>query len=180
MATTAHEGLTRIVRTMKRIFAILLFASFVPLSIQAEVIELEQLPDVALEHQRMPGNARAQAERRGIIRSAPHLFVYHRDLAHTPAFYMNGIRRGFKRHLELMLNDFREQRSMVPLERLLENARRANGEPLAQSELSERRVVMVVYHEDDCEQCVVMEEQLDEWLSQQPRLDPIRIRILLP
>ncbi|MGB0515298.1 MAG: hypothetical protein ACPGJE_10710, partial [Wenzhouxiangellaceae bacterium] len=59
-----------------------------------DVIRLAQKPDVVLEHQRMPGNARAQAETRGVIRSAPHLFVYHPDPRHSPAFYMKGDRRG--------------------------------------------------------------------------------------
>lgn len=145
-----------------------------------DTIELTQKPDIALEHQRMPGNARAQAETRGVIRAAPHLFVYHPDPNHTPAFYMNGNRRGFERQLALVLDDFREQRSMVPLERLLENAENADGEVLTPGDLPRRRAVFVLYVSDDCEECDSIAGALDAWLARRPAYEAVRIEIELP
>jgi len=145
-----------------------------------ETIRLAQKPDIALEHQRMPGNARAQAETRGVIRSAPHLFVYHPDPNHTPAFYMKGDRRGFDRQLSMVLEDFREQRSMVPLERLLENAGNADGETLTPGDLPRRRAVFVLFVSDECPACDSVAEALDDWLARRPAYEAVRIEIELP
>jgi len=143
----------------------------------AETISLSQKPDVVLEHQRMPGNARAQAERRGVIRSVPHLFVYHQDERHSPAFYMNGYRRGFDRQLEMVLGDFRIQRSMAPLQRLLDNAADNNGQTLTPGDLPRRRVVFVLYRSIDCAECDQVTAALDEWLGQRPVFEIVRIEV---
>lgn len=143
----------------------------------AETIGLSQKPDVVLEHQRMPGNARAQAERRGVIRSVPHLFVYHPDARHSPAFYLNGFRRGFERQLEMVLDDFRVQRSMVPLERLLNNAVDSDGRNLTPGDLPRRRAIFVLYRSADCEECDRVAGALDEWLAQRPAFQIVRIEI---
>jgi len=145
----------------------------------AAEFELRQDPDVALEHQRMPGNARAQAERRGAIRSVPHLFVYHPDARRSPAFHMSGLRPGFERQLDLVLNDFRVQRSMVALERLLERAVDADGQRLTVEELPARRIVLVLYHAGDCGECRELERALDAWTRKRQH-EPVRIRIEMP
>ncbi|MDT8437713.1 MAG: hypothetical protein RQ729_01735 [Wenzhouxiangellaceae bacterium] len=168
--------------TLRPVFValVLLWLAPLPGAAAAEIIELEQRPEIALEHQRMPGNARAQAERRGIIRSAPQLFVYHRDARHTPAFYMQGFRRGFERQLRMMLADFREQRSMVPLERLLENAHRPDGETIGVDALPPQQLVMVWYVEPDCGSCQALEDALASWLDENPQFPAVKIRIALP
>ncbi|GAB4172952.1 MAG: hypothetical protein Kow0020_08090 [Wenzhouxiangellaceae bacterium] len=140
-------------------------------------IELEQLPDKVLEHQRFPGNERAQAERRGIIRKLPQLFVYHADGRHSPAFHLHGFRPGFERQLALVLDDFRVNRGMVPLEDLLENARRPDGSRLEIDELPERHEVFVIYTGPDCAACETLEQALAAWLDQQPARPRVRIRI---
>ncbi|MFU8878679.1 MAG: hypothetical protein ACNA7E_11095 [Wenzhouxiangellaceae bacterium] len=145
-----------------------------------ETIELEQDPEIALEHQRMPGNARAQAERRGVVRSVPHLFVYHPNAARSPAFFMSGLRRGFEHQLRLMLDDFRVHRSMVPLDVLLEHAMTDDGSRLQPADLPPRRVVMVLYRGPDCADCDALEEQLAAWLEDRPDLDPLLLRVRLP
>ncbi|MDT8450453.1 MAG: hypothetical protein RQ847_09830 [Wenzhouxiangellaceae bacterium] len=139
--------------------------------------ELTQDPEAVLEHQRMPGNARAQAERRGVIRSVPHLFVYHPD--RSPAFHMQGLRRGFERQLSMMLDDFRVQRSMVPLEVLLSRAKNSDGERVALEDLPVRRVAIVIYRREDCPECDAVEQALDDFLAGRDDLDPVRIRITL-
>lgn len=143
----------------------------------AETIRLSQKPDVVLEHQRMPGNARAQAERRGTIRSVPHLFVYHPDARHSPAFYMNGFRRGFERQLEMVLGDFRVQRSMAPLDRLLDNAVDSDGRALTPGDLPRRRAVLVLYRSVDCDECDRVAAALDDWLRERPAFEIVRIEI---
>ena len=145
-----------------------------------DTIELTQKPDIVLEHQRMPGNARAQAVTRGIIRSAPHLFVYHPDPGHSPAFYMKGDRRGFERQLSLVVEDFRVERSMVPLQRLLENAEDADGQTLTPGDLPRRRAVFVLYVSDDCAICDNVSEALDDWLARRPAYEIVRIEIEMP
>ncbi len=143
----------------------------------AETIRLTQKPDVMLEHQRMPGNARALAERRGVIRGVPHLFVYHPDARHSPAFYMPGFRAGFDRQLTLELDRFRVQRSMVPLDRLLANAEDNSGRTLTPGDLPRRRVVLVLYRAADCSDCARVAEALDGWLAERPDFEVVRIEI---
>ncbi|MDT8408263.1 MAG: hypothetical protein RQ741_01560 [Wenzhouxiangellaceae bacterium] len=143
-----------------------------------QVFELTQDPEVVLEHQRLPGNARAQARTRGAIRSVPHLFIYHPD--DSPAFHMQGVRRNFERELSLMISDFRVQRSMAPLELLLEHAIDAEGRILTPADLPERRITMVLYRRPDCPACDQVEAALDDWIDDHPDYDPTVIRVALP
>lgn len=165
-------------RPIALIFLLLLAATLASAhSTAAETIRLTQKPDVVLEHQRMPGNARAQAERRGVIRTVPHLFVYHPDARHSPAFYMPGYRRGFERQLSLELDHFRVQRSMVPLDRLLLNAEDAEGKELTPGDLPRRRAVFVLYRTADCAECDRVEASLEAWLAQRPAFEIVRIEV---
>ncbi|MCA1778568.1 MAG: hypothetical protein LC637_04070 [Xanthomonadaceae bacterium] len=146
------------------------------------VIELRQDSEAVLEDQRLAGNARAQARRRGAIRSVPQLFVYHPD--RSPAFHLQGYRENFQRHLELMIEAFRVERSMVDLETLLGRARDANSDRLAVADLPLHSTTIVVYRRADCQHCEQLEAALDEWLlerrEQRPDFDPVRIRITVP
>jgi len=141
-------------------------------------IELVQSEAAVLEHQRLPGNARAQAKRRGAIRDVPHLFVYHRE--GSPAFHMDGIRTGFERQLNLLIDAFRIDRSMVELEVLLENARTPDGGPVTRADLDKGRIVLVLYGRPDCEACDELVAELERWLDDRPELDPVRVWIRLP
>jgi hypothetical protein len=159
--------------------ALILLAA-VPLGAQPsqDWIELVQSESAVLEHQRLPGNARAQAKRRGAIRDVPHLFVYHRE--DSPAFHMDGIRTGFERQLNLLIDAFRIDRSMVELEVLLDNARTPDGEPITREDLPSGRIVLVLYGRTDCEACDALVAELEDWLSERPELDPVRVWIRMP
>lgn len=141
-------------------------------------IELVQSESAVLEHQRLPGNARAQAKRRGAIRDVPHLFVYHRE--GSPAFHMDGIRTGFERQLNLLIDAFRIDRSMIELEVLLENARTPDGGPVTRDDLPSGRIVLVLYGRADCAACDALVAELENWLSERPGLDPVRVWIRMP
>ncbi|NKI36557.1 hypothetical protein HFP89_15405 [Wenzhouxiangella sp. XN79A] len=143
-----------------------------------EWIELVQSESAVLEHQRLPGNARAQAKRRGAIRNVPHLFVYHRD--DSPAFHMDGIRTGFERQLNLLIDAFRIDRSMVELEVLLENARTPDGEPVTRDDLPKERIVLVLYGRADCAACDELVAELEAWLDDRPELDTVQVWIRMP
>ena len=139
---------------------------------------LEQSPDAVLAHQRLPGNARAQAKRRGAIRTVPHLFVYHRD--GTPAFHMDGLRPGFERQLDLLIDAFRIDRSMVELDTLLANARNADGVAPLAGDLEPGRIVLVLYTRDGCSDCETVRDRLETWLDGRPDLEPNRLLIRMP
>ncbi len=139
---------------------------------------LDQSAEAVLAHQRLPGNARAQAKRRGAIRTVPHLFVYHRDA--TPAFHMDGLRPGFERQLNLLIDAFRIDRSMVELETLLANARTAAGVAPIAGDLEPGRVVLVLYTRDGCSDCAAVRERLEAWLNERTDLRPNRLLIRMP
>jgi hypothetical protein len=141
-------------------------------------IELVQSESAVLEHQRLPGNARAQAKRRGAVRDVPHLFVYHRE--GSPAFHMDGIRTGFERQLNLLIDTFRIDRSMVGLEVLLENARTPDGDPATPEMLPSGRIVVVLFGRPDCTTCDELVAELEDWLAERPGLDPVRVWIRMP
>ena len=141
-------------------------------------IELVQSESAVLEHQRLPGNARAQAKRRGAIRDVPHLFVYHRE--GSPAFHMDGIRTGFERQLNLLIDAFRIDRSMVELGVLLENARTPDGDPVTRDALPSGRILLVLYGRPDCAACDELVGELEAWLVDRPTLDPVRVWIRMP
>lgn len=168
---------------MKRwLFLLLLPALFhaerVPAQPSEAWIELVQREAAVLEHQRLPGNARAQAKRRGAIRDVPHLFVYHRE--GSPAFHMDGLRVGFDRQLNLLLDAFRIDRSMITLDVLLENAETPDGGTFTLDDVAPGRITLVLYGRDDCPTCDELAMALEGWLAERPELEANRIWIRLP
>lgn len=141
-------------------------------------IQLDQSAEAVLAHQRLAGNARAQAKRRGVIRTVPHLFVYHRD--GTPAFHMDGLRPGFERQLNLLIDAFRIDRSMVELETLLENAERPDNEPITLDDLVPNRITLTLYTRAGCADCDAVRERLEKWLEDREAFDPNRLLIRMP
>ena len=116
-------------------------------------IELEQSRAAIITDQRLVGNSRAQAKRRGTIKSVPQLFVYHTDA--TAAYHLQGTRDAFTRFLEIAVREFREERSMVDLDKLLERAHRPieddeAPEYLTIDDLPTRDLIIVLYYTDDC------------------------------
>ncbi|MEM7054300.1 MAG: hypothetical protein AAF446_07090, partial [Pseudomonadota bacterium] len=165
-----------------------LFALFLSLfwlsQSQAEPrIELVQSRDAVIEDQRLVGNSRAQAKRRGTIRSVPQLYVYHTD--QTAAYHLEGYREGFTRYLDIAVRAFRQERSMVDLDKLLERAHLPlageNAEPefLSLDDLPTRDVIIVFYHRNDCAECLQVEQQLALWLEQNDDIDYTYLRVSL-
>ena len=144
----------------------------------ADWVQLDQSAEAVLAHQRLAGNARAQAKRRGVIRTVPHLFVYHRD--GTPAFHMDGLRPGFERQLNLLIDAFRIDRSMVELETLLENAEPPDGGTITADDLVANRITLVLYTRAGCSDCETVRERLDTWLDERNALNPNRLLIRMP
>lgn len=141
-------------------------------------IQLDQSAEAVLAHQRLAGNARAQAKRRGVIRTVPHLFVYHRD--GTPAFHMDGLRPGFERQLNLLIDAFRIDRSMVELETLLDNAETPEGGTITIDALVPSRISLVLYTREGCSDCEIVRERLERWLEDREAFNPNRLLIRMP
>ena len=147
------------------------------------VIELVQDRAAVLEDQRLVGNSRAQAKRRGTIRSVPQLFVYHTDF--TAAYHLEGYRDTFTRFLDVAAREFREERSMVDLDKLLERAHVAlpgsdtGFEYLTPADLPTRDLIIVFYYAEDCDECQQVERALDGWLAENDDLDYNYLRVSL-
>ena len=147
------------------------------------VIELVQDREAMLEDQRLVGNSRAQAKRRGTIRSVPQLFVYHTDT--TAAYHVDGYRDDFIRFLDLAVRGFREERSMVDLDKLLERAHVVTENPdeplqrITPDDLPTRDLIIVFYFSEGCEECTQVERGLADWLASNDDIDYNYLRVAL-
>ena len=147
------------------------------------VIELVQDREAMLEDQRLVGNSRAQAKRRGTIRSVPQMFVYHTDT--TAAYHVDGYRDDFIRFLDLAVRGFREERSMVDLDKLLERAHVVTENPdeplqrITPDDLPTRDLIIVFYHSEGCEECTQVEQGLADWLAANGDIDYNYLRVAL-
>lgn len=147
------------------------------------VIELVQDREAVLQDQRLVGNSRAQAKRRGTIRSVPQLFVYQTD--QTAAYHLDGYRDEFTRFMDAAVRGFREERSMVDLDKLLERAHLPAEDPdqplrhISPDELPTRDLIIVFYYSDDCDECSRVERDLATWLAANSDLDYNYLRIAL-
>lgn len=140
-------------------------------------LELEQRPDVVLQHQRFVGNTRAQAKREGIITRVPQFYVYFTD--QSAAWHLQGFRANFTRELSLTFDRQRRERSMVRLDRLLERTRRPDGSAVAPDELPAADVYLLLYRRADCEECQQVAETLEAWLADRPGLEAVWIEVWL-
>ncbi len=143
----------------------------------AAVIQLYQDRQVQQAHQRLVGNVRAQARRAGVIRHVPQLFVYHADF--SPAYHLEGHRPGFTTELELLVDRFRQARSVVALDTLLERAAAADGTRLESSELAPTDLVIVQFVRTGCDECGLIEGDLAGWFARRDDLEVRWIRISL-
>lgn len=134
-------------------------------------IELHQREEVMQQQQRFVGNLRAQAQREGIVVRVPQLFVYFTD--RSPAWHLHGFRRGFERELGLTYEHGRRERSMVRLERLLDRTITPGGESYTHEDLPEADIFLLLYRREDCDDCLLVESTLSNWLDEQERLDAI-------
>lgn len=146
-----------------------------PAAATTEVIELIQDRSVIQHHQRLVGNVRAQARREGVVVNVPQLYVYHAD--HSEAYHMDGHRPGFIRELNLIIQRQRRSRTMVALDKLLERAGTADGEPIAPRQLPEAGVILMLYYRANCPDCRRVTEDLQRWLDENPDLDALWIRV---
>lgn len=141
------------------------------------VYELTQDPEVVLRHQRLVGNVRAKAQRQGIIRYVPQLFVYHVD--RTPVFHMPGRREGWPAELRAALESFWVERTTVDLATLLSRARDADGERLEVDDLPDGAAIAVFYRREDCEACERVEQALTGFAENLERWPLAVVRITL-
>lgn len=142
-----------------------------------ERIQLRQDPEVVLEHSRFVGNQRAQAMRRGVVVSAPQLYIYHID--HSAAWHLSGYRHGFERELGLTVSRARRMRSMVSLDRLLEPVLKPDLSNFGMEDLGPADVYVLLYHQHDCENCEQVEAGVQRWLDEAPELDVIWLDVWL-
>lgn len=140
-------------------------------------LELDQRPDVVLQHQRFVGNTRAQAKREGIITRVPQFYVYFTD--QTAAWHLQGFRANFTRELSLTFDRQRRERSMVRLDRLLERTQRPDGSAVTADELPPADVFLLLYRRADCEDCRQVAETLEGWLEVRPGLEAVWIDVWL-
>ncbi|MEM1080753.1 MAG: hypothetical protein AAGH65_04145 [Pseudomonadota bacterium] len=157
----------------------------VPAALANEPIGLVQDRNAVLEDQRLVGNSRAQAKGRGTIRTVPQLYVYHADT--RAAYHLEGYREGFITYLDRAVRSYREDRSVVDLDKLLERAHRpidADTTPspsdyLTLDDLAARDLTIVLYFSEHCEACDSVQEDLNRWLDEHPQytFNNLRVRV---
>src|SRR6056297_153676 len=104
--------------------SLLILATLLPISppvaaLSIERIELHQRESVQVEHRRRVGNIRTQAQAQGWIVRVPQTYIYLSD--YSAVFHMDGYQRGFERQLNSRFSSRRTERSVIGLDRLLEN-----------------------------------------------------------
>lgn len=144
---------------------------------EVERFTLHQRPEVQIQHQRLVGNVRAQARREGAVVNVPQLYVYLTD--QSAAYHMDGMRRGFERELNLIVQRSRTARSMVRLDRLLDRVITPEGQAVTPADLPPADVYLMLYRRADCEACDQVEATLEAWLENQPDVRVVWIDVLL-
>ncbi len=144
---------------------------------EVERIELHQRQAVQVEHQRRGGNARAQAQRQGWIVQVPQLFVYLSD--YSAAFHMDGLRQGFERELDWVIDRSRTERSMIRLDRMLERVTTMDGEDYSIDQLPPADLYILLYRRADCETCDQLEQAISRWLDTRDNLKVVRLDIAM-
>lgn len=144
---------------------------------RVQVLEVRQNPEIARQHQRRVGNARAQARREGIIRTLPQLYAYYGD--HTAVHHMHGYNRGFTLSLDSAVRRSSRVRDMVDLEALVENLQTIDGSGLTLGELPDVEMIFVEYWRPDCEDCQRVRDDLAEWLEERPLDSALWLRVQL-
>jgi hypothetical protein len=142
---------------------------------ETERIELIQRPEVMTAQQRIVGNLRAVAMTDGIVVRVPQLYVYYTD--YSAAYHLQGVRSGFERRLNLIIDRQRRERSMVPLDRLLERTFTPAGEPYLIEDLPEADLYVLLYSRSGCEECEQVSRALDQWIAEQSDRDVVRLDV---
>ena len=148
-----------------------------PLAAASEVLrfELHQREDVVMQQQRFVGNLRAQAQREGIVVRVPQLYVYYTD--QSPAWHLQGFRRGFERELGLTVEHQRRERSMVGIDRLLERTLTPQGEEYVADELPQADLYILLYRRAGCDECLLIDSTVSNWLADQRGLEAVWIDV---
>jgi len=147
--------------------------AFAPSASGADIsrLELHQREDVVLSHQRFVGNLRAQAKREGVVVRTPQLYVYFTD--QSAAWHLQGFRRGFERELGLTYEHQRRERSMIRIDRLLERTLTPAGEEYVAEDLPEADIYILLYRQAGCDECLLVDSTVTNWLSEQRGLDAV-------
>lgn len=129
-----------------------------------ERIELHQRESVQVEHRRRVGNIRTQAQAQGWIVRVPQTYIYLSD--YSSVFHMDGYQRGFERQLNSRFSSRRTERSVIGLDRLLENVERPDtAEPFTMDDLPSADLYVMFYSTPNCELCERVDEELRTWLE---------------
>ena len=149
--------------------SLLILTSLLPISppaaaLSIERVELHQLESVQIEHRRRVGNIRTQAQAQGWIVRVPQTYIYLAD--YSSVFHMDGYQRGFVRQLNSRVSSRRTERSVIGLDRLLENVERPDStEPFTIDDLPPASLYVMFYSEPDCDLCEQVDRELQSWLE---------------
>lgn len=128
-----------------------------------QTVFLKQTVAAKLADQRLVGNVRAQAKREGVIVDVPELFIYYSDF--SPAYHLSAYRATLIRELDLVINARRMERSMVPMDRLLERATQPDGSEVSANDLPAADFYIFLYRTEGCDVCDQVEGTLQDWLA---------------
>jgi len=129
-----------------------------------ERIELHQRESVQVEHRRRVGNIRTQAQAQGWIVRVPQTYIYLSD--YSSVFHMDGYQRGFERQLNSRFSSRRTERSVIDLDRLLENVERpGSAEPFTIEDLPRASLYVLLYSKPNCDLCDQVDTELQTWLE---------------
>jgi hypothetical protein len=144
--------------------AALLLVSETASALSIERIELHQKERVQVEHRRRVGNIRTQAQAQGWIVRLPQTYIYFSDF--SSVFHMDGYQRGFERQLNSRVSSRRTERSVIGLDRLLENVERLeSAEPFTIDDLPPADLYLVLYSKPNCDLCDQVDAELMTWLE---------------
>jgi len=163
--------------------SLLILATLLPISSPAaalsiERIELHQKQSVQVEHRRRVGNSRTQAQAQGWIARVPQTYIYLSDF--SAMFHMDGMMRGFERQLNARIDSLRTERSVIDLDRLLENAERPeSGEEITLAELPPADLYVAFYSKPNCELCEEVDQGIVDWLETMGEISVVWLNVSL-
>jgi len=146
------------------LLAALLLVSEPASAFSIERIELHQKERVQVEHRRRVGNIRTQAQAQGWIVRVPQTYIYLSD--YSSVFHMDGYQRGFERQLNSRVSSRRTERSVIGLDRLLENVELpGTTESFTLEDLPSADLYILFYSKPNCALCDLIDDRIRIWLE---------------
>jgi len=160
------------------IIAISVLASNVLHGADIQRIELHQLESAQVKHQRRVGNIRTQAQAQGWIVRVPQTYIYLSD--YSAVFHMDGYQRGFERQLNARISSSRAERSVIDLDRLLENVETPETlQPFNLEDLPPADLYVVFYSRPDCDRCDQVESEIETWLNSMQSVSVVWLNVAM-